>query len=67
MSGYMPPIAVSRSDSLSKEPQSSSQKSRPKASAFKQTTLSFSKKPSTIRPAVPARPAAMGIVDLSDI
>lgn len=67
MNDYMPPMAV-RCDSLDKqkilpkEPQSSSQKPR---SGFKQTTLSFGKKPSTARLVQPAKSCVSDVVDLS--
>ena len=73
MNEYMPPIAVGKDISLDRqailprEPHSSS-KHRQKSSAFKQTTLSFGKKPAAARPAAPVRVSLQDdVVDLSDM
>lgn len=76
MNDFTAPITASKSDSVGKqtalpkepkEPHSSSQAHRQKSSAFKQTTLSFGKKPSADRHAEPARAAVPDVVDLSNI
>ena len=73
MNEYMPPIgkgnSLDKEAMLPREPHTSSSKHRQKSSAFKQTTLSFGKRPAAARPAALERASLQDdhVVDLSDM